>query len=186
MANHEQKDYSDALDVYMALSRTKDGQKAQCFRVVAKNPGRDLQILEYRARIAGGKWRIHKTVNKRDTEKARKWLLKKLIDYPEGRGFVDSLWRTALLQPECVHGEKKFLLDVDTKNKEELDVVRGYIGDHLIEEIETENGYHFITKPHDTRMVCELKYVELIRDGYSYVKTIESSLSQDKKEETNG
>jgi hypothetical protein len=171
----------------MALSRTKDGQEAQCLRVVAKNPERDLVLLEMRAKLAGGKWRIHKTVNKRDTEKARKWLLKKLIDFPEGRGFVDSLWRTALLQPECAYGLKRFLLDIDTKDLEKLNEIRnlikveanklarasGYESDFIVEEVETENGWHFITKPFDTRKVCELPHVELIRDGYVYIKTIE-------------
>ena len=176
MANHELKEYADALDVYMALSRTKDGQKAQCIRVVAKNPERDLALLEMKAKLAGGKWRIHKTVNKRDTEKARKWLLKKLIDFPEGRGFVDSLWRTALLQPECVYGEKKFLLDIDTKESEKRMEIKKLLEKAnaiLLEWVETENGWHYITKPFDTREICALPYVELIRDGYVYVKTIE-------------
>lgn len=172
MANHEIKEYSDALDIYMALSRTKDNQEARCIRVVAKNPEQDLELLECRVKLLGGKWRIHKTVNKRDTEKARIWLLKKLIDFPEGRGFVDSLWRTALLQPECVYGEKKFLLDVDTKDKDILIVIRSMIGNNLIEEVETENGYHFITKAFDTREVCKLDYVTLQRDGYVYIKTV--------------
>ena len=172
MANHEAKDYADSLDVYMALSRTKDGQKAKCLRVVAKNPEVDLKFLELRAGLLGGKWRIHKTVNKRDTEKARKWLLKKLIDFPEGRGFIDSLWRTALLQPENVCGQKNFLLDIDTKDPEKLKQVKILVGENTIEEKETENGWHFITKPFDTREVCKLDYVELIRDGYIYVKTI--------------
>ena len=172
MANHEVKEYADALDVYMALSRTKDNQEAKCIREVARNPERALYLLEMKIKLVGGKWRIHKTVNKRDTEKARKWLLKKLIDFPEGRGFVDSLWRTALLQPECVYGEKKFLLDVDTKDLKKLQAVTHLVGTNNIEEVETENGWHFITKPFDTRKVCELPYVELIRDGYVYIKTI--------------
>lgn len=172
MANHEHKDYADALDIYMALSRTKDGQKAQCLRIVAKNPEQDLQLLEYRCKLLGGKWRIHKTVNQRDTEKARIWLLHKLIDFPDGRGFIDSLWRTALLQPECVYGEKKFMLDVDTKDIDTLAVIRSMVGDNLIKEVSTENGHHFITKAFDTREVCKLDFVELQRDGYVYIKTI--------------
>ena len=175
MANHEIKEYSDALDVYMALSRTKDKQKAHCIRVVAKNPERDLLLLETKVRLIGGKWRIHKTVNKRDTEKARKWLLHKLIDFPDGRGFVDSLWRTALLQPECVYGKKKFLLDIDTKKTDfliELEQLIDSEGGIVSDRVETENGWHFVTNSFDTRKVCIEKDVELIRDGYLYVKTI--------------
>jgi len=171
VANHEAKDYADSLDIYMALSRHKDGEKTACIRVIAKRP-EDLQLLELRVKFLGGKWRIHKTVNKRDTEKARIWLIKKLIDFPEGRGFVDSLWRTALLQSENIYGEKRFLLDIDTKDEDKLNYVRNLVGENIREEKETENGYHFITKPFDTREVCKLDYVELIRDGYIYVKTI--------------
>lgn len=171
MANHENKDYSDSLDIYLALSRIKDGQKAKCIRMVAKRQ-EDLQFLELKLKLLGGKWRIHKTVNKRDTEKARKWLLKKLIDFPEGRGFVDSLWRTALLQPENVYGEKKFLLDVDTKDKKVINQIVESIGNNILEKIKTENGWHFVTKPFDTREICKLKDVKLIRDGYVYIKTI--------------
>lgn len=186
MSNHEQKDYADYVDVYLALSRTKDGQSARCMRIVAKDPDVDLDVLELRCELAGGKWRIHKTVNARDTEKARKWLLKKLIDFPEGRGFVDSLWRTALLQPECVAGEKKFLLDIDTKNPLTLMAVEGFIEQAsnlaaskdgyernlLLEKVETENGWHYITAPFDTRDVLTLPDVNLQRDGYVYIKTV--------------
>ena len=180
MSNHEEKDYADSVDVYLALSRTKDGQAARCMRVVVKHPTEDLFVLEQRCLFLGGKWRIHKTVNKRDTEKARKWLLKKLIDFPEGRGFIDSLWRTALLQPECVHGTKKFMLDVDTKDPKQLDAIHRLLLDAaqstaielILDEVETEHGWHIITVPFDTRYVCELPYVQLQRDGYVYIKTI--------------
>ena len=172
MSNHEAKDYADSVDVYLALSRTKDGEAARCMRAVVKRPEEDLFILEQRCLYIGGKWRIHKTVNKRDTEKARKWLLKKLIDFPEGRGFIDSLWRTALLQPECVYGEKKFMLDVDTKDDIEILAVRFCLSEYLLESVETENGWHFITKPFDTRKVLNSPNTSLQRDGYVYVKTV--------------
>jgi len=172
MSNHETKDYADSVDLYLALSRTKDGQSAHCMRVVVKRPEEDLFILEQRCIYLGGKWRIHKTVNQRDTEKARKWLLKKLIDFPEGRGFIDSLWRTALLQPECIYGEKKFMLDVDTKDAVEIMALKFCFANYLLESIETEHGWHFITKPFDTRNVLTLPSVSLQRDGYSYLKTI--------------
>ena len=175
MANHELREYTNSLDILMALSRTKDNQKTRCIRVVAKNYERDLEFLEAKVKLIGGKWRIHKTVNQRDTEKARIWLLKKLIDFPEGRGFIDSLWRTALLQNACIYGNKKFLLDVDTKDTQKLVDLEEVIDNSsgiVIERIETENGWHFITKGFDTRKVCALDYVHLIRDGYVYIKTI--------------
>ena len=174
MANHEHKTYQDSVDVFMAFSRTKDGQEAKCMRVVAKD-ATDLEILKLRCKLAGGKWRIHKTVNRRDTEKARIWMIHKLIDFPDGRGFVDSLWRTALLQKENIFGDKKFLLDIDTKEIDKLQTVRELVKENLIEEVETANGFHFITKAFDTREVCNLQFVELIRDGYVYCETIEQT-----------
>lgn len=186
MSNHEAKDYADSVDVYLALSRTKDGQSARCMRVVVKRPEEDLFILEQRCLFLGGKWRIHKTVNQRDTEKARKWLLKKLIDFPEGRGFIDSLWRTALLQPECIYGEKKFMLDIDSKEPLVLFNVEGaiqaagikaylesgYERNLLLQKVETEHGWHYITAPFDTRNILLIPNVSLQRDGYVYLKTI--------------
>jgi hypothetical protein len=182
MANHEAKPYADAVDVLMAFSRTKDGQKAKCLRQVVRDFETDLYIMECRVKRLGGKWRIHKTVNKRDTKKAMKWLQHKLLDFPEGAGFIDSLWRTALLQPECVYGEKKFMLDVDTKDANKLEQLEKTIlnldskgfnnAGVILEKIETENGWHYITKPFDTREVCKLDYVTLQRDGYVYIKSI--------------
>lgn len=125
-------------------------------------------------------WRIHRTVNQRDCEKARIWLIHKLIDFPEGRGFVDSLWRTALLQPCNIYGEKKFMFDVDTKDENKLNdfgklVTEGLIQTGallLVNPYETPHGWHYITAPFDTREVCALPYVSLQRDGYFYIKTV--------------
>jgi hypothetical protein len=42
-----------------------------------------LKLLEHKCNLLGGEWRIHKTVNARDTKKAMKWLQHKMIDNPE-------------------------------------------------------------------------------------------------------
>jgi hypothetical protein len=119
MANHEARPRADAVDLLLAFARRKDGvPNSKCIRTVIKDYDLDLALLEAKLRVIGGTWRIHKTVNKRDTDKARKWLIHKLIDNPEYAGCVDSLWRTALLQPNCIYGEKRFLLDIDTEDNE--------------------------------------------------------------------
>jgi hypothetical protein len=136
----------------------------------------DLTILEAKLKVLGGSWRIHKTVNLRDTEKAKKWLLHKLIETSQFDGCIDSLWRTALLQSEC-KAEKNFLLDIDTKELVKLDIIREILSKSkctILEMRESPNGYHFITTPFDTRNVCKLPYVTLIRDGYIFVKKIEN------------
>jgi len=173
MSNHEKKDYAECVDVLLAFKRKKDGGEHRTMRQVIKDYEVDLALLEYKCKIAGGIWRIHCTVNHRDTEKARKWLLHKLIDFPEGAGFVDALWRTALLQPENVYGVKNFLLDIDTKDEDKLSVVDKLIEPFiLIKKIETPGGWHYLTFPFDTREVCQLPHVSLQRDGYYFIKKI--------------
>ena len=178
MANHEKKIIVDSVHVLMAFQRNKfnAGQGSKCMRQVIKDYEDDLQILELRCRRAGGEWRIHKTVNARDTQKARLWLIHYLIDHSEASGYVDSLWRTALLQPDNAY-EKKFMLDVDTKDARFLNDLEKQIIERtagIIEaKIPTPNGYHYITLPFDTRKVCALPYVTLIRDGYFFVERLD-------------
>jgi len=182
MANHEKKEYASSVHLLMGFQRTKDNEKhsGSCVRMVIRDFETDLKLLEYRLRLRGGTWRIHKTVNARDTEKARKWLIHKLIDFPDGAGFIDSLWRTALLQPECVYGEKKFLFDVDTKDEQKIEVFRDTVKkstenqfyNFVAQIVETVNGWHYITVPFDTREVLTLPYVSLQRDGYIFIKKI--------------
>lgn len=179
MSNHEAKDFVESVDVLMAFQRTKFADHHACIRSVVKNP-EDLEIdiacLEAKVKVLGGEWRIHKTVNKRDTEKARKWLLKHLIDHPEKASFVDSLWRTALLQPDCIYGDKHFMLDIDTQEPDRLgeidQVLAQESGAYTLKRILSPKGWHYITVPFDTRKVCALPFVTLQRDGYYYIKTV--------------
>lgn len=173
--NREKRVYREAVHIYMGLQRTSKQGNKNCIRTVIKDDELDLKILESKLEVFGGEWRIHKTVNARDVEKARKWLIKHLIDCPENASFVDSAWRTALLQKECIYGEKRFMLDIDTKEKMRLDYLDKLLCEqkvNILEGHETPNGFHYITNPFDTRKVCELDYVNLLRDGYYYIKTV--------------
>ena len=175
MANHEDRQIRKTVDLLLAFARKKDGQSTRkCIRVVIKDYDLDLVILEARLKILGGKWRIHKTVNSRNTKRARIWFLHKLIDTDIFDGCLDSLWRTALLQKECAY-EKNFLLDIDTKSLIELEKLNKILIDSkaIIKKITiTPNGWHYITAPFDTRKICELPYVTLIRDGYYFIKEV--------------
>lgn len=175
MSNHETKYVTNSVHLLMAFQRTKDGEKARCLRVVVRDLQEDLAILEARLRIIGGEWRIHKTINERDTEKARIWLLHHMIDNPDDRGRIDSTWRTALLQKECIFGEKRWLLDIDTKYASHLAEIEEIIsasGGTVHERVETPGGWHFITNGFDIRKACEYHCVTLIRDGYVFIKKI--------------
>jgi len=175
MANHEKKFIADSVHILMAFQRNKfnAGKGSKCMRQVIRDFDTDLKILELRCRIAGGKWRIHHTVNARDTLKARAYVLHYLLDHPEASGYIDSLWRTALLQPENTY-HKNFMLDVDTKEEMKLRAVEeACFPAEVYARIETPNGYHYIVEKFDTRKVCDLSYVTLIRDGYYFIKEIE-------------
>jgi hypothetical protein len=173
MANHEDRPRRETVDLLLAFYRKKDNQSnKKCIRMIINDFEKDLQLLEYRCRLLGGHWRIHQTVNKRDTKKARIWFLHKLIDTDVFDGCLDSLWRTALLQKENA-AENNFLLDVDTNNSFQLDEIERRIPKtKIIKLIQTPSGWHYITKAFDTRKVCELPYVTLIKDGYYFIKEI--------------
>ena len=179
MSNHETRIMTDNVHLLLGFARNKDGERPECMRHVIKdmnNFERELAIFESKLRILGNTWRIHQTVNARDVEKARKVLIKKLIDYPEKASNIDSEWRTALLQGDCIYGEKKFMLDIDTQ--EELDIrqlecVLLNTKAEVLNRVKSPKGWHYITKPFDTRGVCKLGYVTLIRDGYFFVKMVE-------------
>jgi hypothetical protein len=57
----------------------------------------------------------------------------------------------------------------------DLCILEGYlleISAKILKRIKTIKGWHYITEPFDTREVCKLDYVTLLRDGYVFVKEI--------------
>ncbi|MHA1755085.1 MAG: hypothetical protein ACTSYR_06210, partial [Candidatus Odinarchaeia archaeon] len=169
--------YQDKIHMFLGLQRISKQGKKRCIRHVIKDEDEtvDLEIFEAKLKAIGGEWRIHKTVNARCPEKARKWLIKHLIDFPEKASLIDTVWRTALLQKECACTPRFFMLDVDTQDDGKMNKVMEIIFNKriiLLKVIKSPNGYHLITEPFDTREVCDFKYVTLLRDGYYYVKTI--------------
>jgi hypothetical protein len=175
--NKEKRTPQEKIHLYLALERTGTAKDKKCMRQVIKDEELDLKILEAKCRVFGGEWRIHKTVNARDPEKARKWLLKHLIDFPEHASTIDSEWRTALMQREC-KVTKYFMLDVDTTDVDKLIIINRELEKEKANEhfrIASPKGYHIITEPFDTRTICDSylkEWCTLLRDGYYYVKTV--------------
>ena len=161
-----------SIHILLALMRTGTNKNRRCMRTVIRDYNTDLKTLELRCQAKGGEWRIHHTVNARDPEKARRFLLKRLIDHPEKADNIDAEWRTALLQPDCISGDKKFMLDIDTEDTKQVDFVLAQYDTGTITKIKSPKGWHYITKPFDTREICDLPDVSLQRDGYYYVKTV--------------
>lgn len=177
-SNREQRERLKSVHVFLAILRTGTNQDHRCMRQVIRNYDEDLKFLEMRCIARGGEWRIHHTVNARDPEKAMRYLMKKLIDHPELCTDVDMEWRSGLLQPECIYGDRQFMLDVDT---EDLNPVLKAIEESqgfVVNSIKSPKGWHVITHPFDTRKVCSIPDVTLQRDGYYYVKTVWEAAEQ--------
>lgn len=174
-SNREERIDAAFVHIYLAMARVSQGSKAACIRSVDKSRGDELAILEAKLKVIGGYWRIHKTVNARDVEKARRWLICRLINHPEKAAFIDSEWRTALLQPDCVYGAKRFMLDIDSQDFLVLDKVKTEIhskGATIFSMHQSPKGWHYITTPFDTREVTTIPDVTLLRDGYYFVKEV--------------
>lgn len=190
--NKEKREYLDKVHLFLALQRPSKqgpGQKACIRHVIKEDEEKELAIFEAKLKVIGGEWRIHRTVNARDTKKAYNWFMKYLIDYPERVSALESIWRTALLQKEC-KVTKYFMLDIDTKDYNAIFTIEKLIkqafinsvhefngsldntNPFIIQKIKSPNGWHYITVPFDTREVEKLEYCTLIRDGYFYVKTV--------------
>lgn len=193
--NKEERIYKDKVHLFLGLQRpSKQGVgKKACIRSVIKHDEEiDLKSFEARLKATGEEWRIYRTVNARDVHKAYKCFMKTMIDYPERASCIDSMWRTALLQREC-KAEKYFMLDVDTKDALKLNVIDELLWEKfrlcshierylfqrqekenllVLNKVESPNGWHIITQPFDTREICKLDNVTLLRDGYYYVKTV--------------
>lgn len=110
---HEKRTECETLHVLIGVKRKiKDGQDSnKCYREVEKFDD-SLKMFEARLKALGGEFRIYRTVNARDVEKARIELMTRLLKHPEKASYADSEWRTCLLQRHCA-AEKKFMLDVD-------------------------------------------------------------------------
>lgn len=173
--NREKRIYKENVHLYLAFQRTGTAKDKKCIRQVIKEPKLDLKILEAKCKVFGGEWRIHKTVNTRNCEKARKHLLKFLIDNPDHASTIDTEWRTDLLQREC-KATDYFMFDVDIQDEAKIDELFALINENaewqVVCQIQSPKGYHIITRPFDCREVCKLDYVTLLRDGYYYVKTV--------------
>lgn len=178
-SNREERINQPFVHLLLGFSRKSHGHEERCIRSVDKGIGDELEIFESKLKAIGGYWRIHRTVNPRDVEKARKHLICRLINHPEKASYIDSEWRTSLLQPDCVYGEKHFMFDVDTKNKGVMDMLNSEVSEKgalIIGVHESPKGYHVITTPFDTREVCKHEDITLCRDGYYFVKEVNPHL----------
>lgn len=174
MSNPEKRNYEKDVHVLLAFLRKKynPDKKPRTLRRIAKSD-EDLCILKRECEVLGGVWRIHRTVNKRSTEKAFKLLQHYLLDYPECAPYVDSQWKTILLQPEC-RAERRFMLDVDFKDPTKIQEILKFLeaqDKFIIESKETPNGFHCITDPFN-RELFKFDNVTVLTDGYIFIEEV--------------
>lgn len=84
---------------------------------------------------------------------------------------VDKHYLTCLMKPVCKNS-KRFLLDVDTKDEEQLAVISKTLWENnitLLTANETKNGHHLLVRPFDRRIFKDIKDVEVKPDGLMFI-----------------
>lgn len=174
MSNQERRNYAEDVHILLGFLRKKlntEDTRARCIRRIEKSP-EDLEIIKRELEIIGGNWRVHRTVNRRSTKKAFKKFQHYIIDNPDCCTYLDSIWKTVLLQTDS-RAEKRFMLDIDSKNEAFLANLSEIIsGVPILEKQETPNGWHWITLPFDRRVLIGFENVTVLTDGYIYLCSI--------------
>lgn len=146
------------LYVYHAIRRKKENPnlKEITLREAAMETDEDEAIMRLKRRLSGigGQWRIYRSVNARDTQKTKIYLIKKLLDSDQYNNNLDTLWRTALMQPEN-KAERLYLIDLDTKDVEIVGIILSSGIVDVLNCVETPNGMHFVIKPASEERLCD-------------------------------
>jgi len=142
--------------MYVAIKRKKDNINAKnklCIRQIIKDYDKDRKIIISKMKILEhGHWRLYRTVNARNVEKAYREFIHYLIDNGPIIN-IDSKWKSILLKNHN-KAESKFLIDVDKPGKSIERNMSKYLQERNIQIYEhttTLNGLHFIVAPFDTR-----------------------------------
>jgi len=172
--------------MYIALFRKKENDKKKvdgfdknhngvpCIREVGRYHEEQV-INKLKSAISNfkGTWRIYKSVNERDFDKA---YIKLQIDMIKGEvppEKIDSKWKSILMSPKNKLGRGKWLIDIDDKDM--LDTIMDYLEENDIEVIDcfdTPNGYGIITNPFDSREF-NFPNVDIKKDALKFLERIE-------------
>lgn len=167
-----------AKHVYILLRRKKDNAEPLpqlCRKYIAEgNPFEQMDQLRKITQLEPGVWRIYRTVNKRNFDKARELLMIKLIQDPNDyTDKIGTLWKSIMMKPEC-KAEKKWLLDIDTKEEAKVTKVFDFLKEkdvkiHRVDE--TPNGWHLVTDGFDCREL-HLDELEIKKDGLLFMELV--------------
>ena len=178
--------------VYEFMMRKKDNNPeyivldTRCIRLVVyqdQDPEPLIEGVKQSLRAQSpkpvGKWRVYRSVNLRDTKKSELELVHKLTERFFDSSFMggkrlESMWKTTLMQPRN-KAERKFLIDIDSKNKDLLEEVVNHPDVKLMakEIISTPFGYHVIARPFNSLIFNDYPEVEVKKDALQFVEMFE-------------
>jgi len=169
----------DKLYVYQAVRRTKENDNIVGPRIIREvssytNP---INILKKATADYPGIWRIYRSVNARNVNKAEVELVKTLVDRindPSSASNkpIPSLWKTILMQPRN-KAERLYLIDIDTVNSEVPAAINRLLDGKVHMSTNTPNGYHLIAEPFDIRLVESIEDVSVLKDGLLFIEKYE-------------
>ena len=174
------------VHIYMMIKRKKENpeitcKQERCYRQVAYDDDVAIRMLKAKTADKPGVYRIYKTVNARNTAKARKILLHWFVDGLYQDSTMNSVWTKALLQKEC-RATKRALVDIDTEDESKVRDVMLKIGQWMqdgrdidadAELVKTPNGWHMVCEPFDKRILDEFDYADVDYDRFVFVEKVE-------------
>ena len=167
-------DITSGYRMLMLIDRSKNGKDRnpkKSVRKISKNRKEFVEILQEFLDIKKEGERIYSCVNERDINKAIRIFKQNQLDadyYDEESRYsfyldIKNRWISAIMRPQAKK-ESYFLLDIDTKDKKEVDEIKTRlckISSNFI-KYETKNGYHIICPPFNPEL---LTGVEIKKDG---------------------
>ena len=168
----ENFDITSGYRMMMLIDRTKGGnEKNRSIRRVSKNREEFIANLEFFLDLKKPQERIYSCVNERDVSMAIRIFKQRQLDndYADEESRISfysdikNRWLSCLMNPQAKK-ESYFLIDIDTKEKEEVykivyklgQITRNYI------KYETKNGWHIIAQPFNPEFLNE---VDIKKDG---------------------
>lgn len=161
--------FTDGVRFLMLSHRSKEGghnRDRKQFKRIANGQDEFAEILEEMLEVkhtSKKPYRIYSCVNERDINKAIRLFKQNQLDadyYDEEskNSFyfdIKNRWISALMRHQS-RAETNFLIDLDTKNKDEVKETEEFIfraiGRNSL-KYETKNGYHFITPPFNPKLM---------------------------------
>lgn len=164
--------FSDGIRFIILLQRGKETERTAenkvCKRKISSGKEEFFKILNEFKDIkekSNQPLRIYSSVNRRNIEKAiRVFKTRQLeadyYDFESKKQFyldIENRWFSSIMKPSS-KDETLFLIDIDEMNCREKvyeDLKRKEI--ELVIDYPTKNGWHFITKPFDSRLLPDIQ-----------------------------